>query len=55
MKNSFKDACDNCGKMDYCRGYNGKVLCPECIRKQEEESENKNQEITREQHITDKR
>ena len=32
----FKDACDECGKFDYCKGYNGKVLCPECIAKQEE-------------------
>lgn len=37
----FKDACDGCGKMDYCKGYNGKVLCPECIKK-EEESKNGN-------------
>lgn len=32
----FKDACDGCGKMDYCKGYNGRVLCPECIKKEEE-------------------
>ena len=32
----FKDACDNCGKMDYCKGYKGKVLCPTCREKEEE-------------------
>jgi uncharacterized Zn finger protein (UPF0148 family) len=32
----FKDACDACGKFDYCTGHEGKVLCPECIEKQEE-------------------
>lgn len=32
----FKDACDACGKFDYCSGHEGKVLCPECIKKQEE-------------------
>lgn len=32
----FKDACEGCGKMDYCKGHNGKVLCPECIKKEEE-------------------
>ena len=30
MKPKFKDACDNCGKFDYCHGVNNKVLCPEC-------------------------
>ncbi len=39
MKSKFKDACDNCGKMDYCTGFNGKVLCPKCIEK--EKSKNK--------------
>ena len=32
----FKDACDECGKFEYCKGYNGKVLCHECIAKQAE-------------------
>lgn len=36
----FKDACDACGKFDYCRGHDGKVLCPECIAKQEETNGN---------------
>lgn len=31
----FKDACDLCNKMDYCKGYEGKVLCQECIAKEE--------------------
>ena len=31
----FKDACDNCGKFNYCKGYKGKVLCEECIKKEE--------------------
>ncbi len=31
----FKDKCDNCGKWSYdCKGYNGKVLCPECLEKE---------------------
>lgn len=29
----FKDSCDNCHKFDFCRGYNGKVLCGKCIEK----------------------
>lgn len=36
-KKEFKDACDECKKMAVCKGYNGKVLCPECIAKQEEQ------------------
>ena len=32
----FKDACDLCGKMDFCVGYKGKVLCPTCLKKEEE-------------------
>lgn len=27
----FKDACDACGKFDYCVGHEGKVLCPQCM------------------------
>ena len=51
MKNSFKDACDICGQMDYCRGYKGKVLCPKCIEKLKEESNgNQNKEIIPRQH-----
>ena len=33
-KKQFKDACDKCGKMDYCRGFDGKVLCEKCIKKE---------------------
>ena len=32
----FKDACDICGQFDYCKGYKGKVVCPNCIKKEEE-------------------
>ena len=28
----YKDECDNCKKFDFCRGYNGRVLCEECIK-----------------------
>lgn len=38
-KKQFKDACDECGKMAVCKGHNGKVLCPECIAKQEEQKQ----------------
>ena len=30
----FKDQCDGCNNFDYCRGYNGKVLCKSCIEKE---------------------
>jgi len=36
MPKKFKDACDECGHFDFCKGYDGKVLCPECINKKEE-------------------
>ena len=39
-KQKFKDACDNCGRFDYCKGYKGKVLCPDCIHKEEERDGN---------------
>lgn len=43
MEVKFKDACDECNKFDYCKGYNGKVLCPVCIQKEEEKNNgNKN-------------
>ena len=38
----YKDACDTCGKFDYCKGHDGKVLCPECITKQEEQTNENN-------------
>ena len=28
----FKDSCDNCNQMKFCRGYTGKLLCEECIK-----------------------
>ena len=27
----FKDACDVCGKFDFCKGVEGKVLCSACL------------------------
>lgn len=30
----YKDKCDNCQKFDYCKGYNGKILCDDCIKKE---------------------
>lgn len=30
----FKDACDVCNTFNYCKGFNGKVLCPSCIKKE---------------------
>ena len=30
----FKNQCDGCNNFDYCRGYNGKVLCKSCIEKE---------------------
>lgn len=35
----FKDQCDECKKFDYCKGVNGKVLCPECASKEEQQNE----------------
>ena len=32
MKPKFKDACDNGGKFDYCKGVDNKVLCAECAK-----------------------
>lgn len=29
----FKDKCDLCGNWNYCKGYEDKVLCPNCINK----------------------
>lgn len=42
MEHKFKDACDKCGKMDYCKGYKGKVLCPTCIEQEEEKTNESN-------------
>lgn len=32
MKNSYKDACDICGKFDYLKSRNNKCLCQKCIK-----------------------
>lgn len=42
MKKEFKDACDECGKMAVCKGYKGKVLCPDCRAKIKEEKTDEN-------------
>ena len=42
MRVIMKDACDECKKFDVCIGYQGKVLCPDCLKKiKEEKEENK--------------
>lgn len=41
----FKDPCDACGKFNYCKGVNGKVLCPECAAKEEQNNGNQSKEI----------
>jgi uncharacterized membrane protein len=38
MKTKFKDVCDICGKMDYCAGFNGKVLCSKCTEKEKKKN-----------------
>lgn len=43
MHNQFKDQCDECKTWAICHGYEGKVLCEECIKKHEEEKKNGNQ------------
>lgn len=35
----FKDACDKCGKFDYCAGFEGKIYCPQCLPATEEKPE----------------
>ena len=30
-RKTFKDKCDGCNQMKVCRGYEGKVLCDDCI------------------------
>nr|DAK84779.1 MAG TPA: DNA-directed RNA polymerase [Caudoviricetes sp.] len=32
-KKKYKDQCDNCGKYDYCKGFDDQVLCPVCLKK----------------------
>jgi len=36
IQKKFKDVCDNCKQFDYCKGYKEKILCPNCIQKEEE-------------------
>ncbi len=43
MHNHYKDQCDECKTWAICHGYDGKVLCEECIKKHEEEKKNGNQ------------
>ena len=31
-KRLFKDKCDKCDMMKVCKGFNGWVLCEECIK-----------------------
>lgn len=33
-KKIFKDKCDGCNQMKVCKGFNGLVLCDECIEKE---------------------
>lgn len=33
-KKIFKDKCDGCNQMKVCKGFNGLVLCDECIGKE---------------------
>ena len=39
MTKKFKDQCDKCKKFDYCKGYNNKVLCSNCIKEEKEKKE----------------
>ena len=32
----YKDKCDCCNTMKVCKGFNGSVLCDECIKKETE-------------------
>ena len=33
-KKQFKDKCDGCNNMKVCKGFNGLVLCDDCIEKE---------------------
>lgn len=41
MKKMFKDQCDICNKFNYCKGFDGLVLCEKCISKSKLEFNNK--------------
>lgn len=41
----YKDQCDECKAFNYCKGVNGKVLCPECAEKEEQNNGNQSKEI----------
>lgn len=43
MDKKYKDKCDCCNKFNYCRGYNDKVLCEECIKKEEYKNDSEDQ------------
>lgn len=32
----YKDKCDICGKFDFCKGKDNKVLCQKCFNNQEQ-------------------
>lgn len=34
-KKKYKDQCDICLEWNYCKGYQGKVLCDSCKQKQQ--------------------
>lgn len=40
----YKDQCDECKAFNYCKGVNGKVLCPECAKKEEQNNGNQSKE-----------
>lgn len=40
-KKKFKDQCDVCGQFDFCKGSNGLLLCPKCLKSQKEEYKQK--------------
>lgn len=44
----FKDQCDLCMKFDYCKGFDEKVLCEDCIRQQKLDTP---REITRRSYM----
>lgn len=41
MNQKYKDKCERCNSFQICKGYNGKVLCSECIEKEKEIIDNK--------------
>lgn len=37
MIRTFREQCDICSKFDYCKGYNGLVLCEKCLKKEKQQ------------------